>query len=192
MEDLYQILGVEKTASQAELKKAYRKQAMLYHPDRNPGDAVAEEKFKKINAAYAVLSDEAKRKEYDLYGGENPYRQNQEDASYASRSNAQYYYQESPFEQWFRENQNRDWEEQYRRATRRYQPTKKGAFSAMATGIITLLAGIFFFRYSFMLFPFGPILCIIGIVNGVTGISGGIKILSDLNKQKRKEKNTNQ
>lgn len=66
--DYYAILGVPKNASQEEIKKAYRKLAMKYHPDRNKGNKEAEEKFKEINEAYAVLSDPEKRKMYDLYG----------------------------------------------------------------------------------------------------------------------------
>ena len=64
----YEILGVAKTASQEEVKKAYRKLARAYHPDRNPGDAAAEERFKEIQGAYDILGDEAKRKRYDTGG----------------------------------------------------------------------------------------------------------------------------
>ena len=66
--DYYKILGVEKNASSAEIKKAYRKMAMKYHPDHAKDDKAAEEKFKKISEAYAVLSDEEKRKQYDTFG----------------------------------------------------------------------------------------------------------------------------
>ena len=69
-EDYYQILGVKKDASKEEIKKAYRKLAMKYHPDHTKGDKAAEEKFKKISEAYAVLSDNEKRKEYDTFGAE--------------------------------------------------------------------------------------------------------------------------
>jgi molecular chaperone DnaJ len=64
----YEILGVSKTASQDELKKAYRKLAMKYHPDKNAGNKEAEEKFKEISHAYDILSDEQKRAAYDRYG----------------------------------------------------------------------------------------------------------------------------
>ena len=68
--DYYVVLGVDKKASADEIKKAYRKLAMQYHPDRNPDDAVAEERFKDISEAYAVLSEPEKRKQYDMFGAE--------------------------------------------------------------------------------------------------------------------------
>ena len=65
--DYYQILGLNKDASQEQIKAAYRKLAFQYHPDRNKEDPAAAEKMKELNEAYAVLSDPVKRKEYDTY-----------------------------------------------------------------------------------------------------------------------------
>ena len=67
-EDFYDILGVSKSASAAEIKKAYRKKAIAYHPDKNPGDETAEQKFKEAAEAYEILGDEQKRAKYDQYG----------------------------------------------------------------------------------------------------------------------------
>ena len=66
--DYYDILGLSKSASDTEIKSSYRKSAMKYHPDRNPGDKKAEEKFKEISEAYEVLKDPQKKAAYDQYG----------------------------------------------------------------------------------------------------------------------------
>ena len=66
--DYYEVLGLQKGASEDEIKKAFRKLAMKYHPDKNPGDKEAEEKFKEINEAYAVLSDPEQKSKYDRFG----------------------------------------------------------------------------------------------------------------------------
>ena len=78
--DYYKALGVDKKASPEEIKKAFRKLAVKYHPDRNPNDKAAEDKFKEINEAYAVLSDPKKKQEYDTYGSSGFHKQySQED-----------------------------------------------------------------------------------------------------------------
>ncbi len=98
--DYYQILGIDRNASQDSIKKAYRKLARKYHPDLNPNDKEAAEKFKQINEANEVLSDEEKRKKYDKYGenwrhGEEyeKARQAQEQQYAGSRSGSRFYTQ---------------------------------------------------------------------------------------------------
>lgn len=70
VKDYYEILGVPRSADEKEIKKAFRKLAQQYHPDKNPGDAAAEQKFKEINEAYTVLSDADKRAKYDRFGSQ--------------------------------------------------------------------------------------------------------------------------
>src|SRR5688572_11152904 len=69
-QDYYAVLGLQRSVTSEEIKKAYRRLALQYHPDRNPNDKVAEEKFKEASEAYQVLSDPEKRQLYDRYGAE--------------------------------------------------------------------------------------------------------------------------
>ena len=71
-QDYYEALGVARNASEADIKKAYRRLAMKHHPDRNPGDKAAEAKFKEIQQAYDILSDAQKRAAYDQFGHAGP------------------------------------------------------------------------------------------------------------------------
>ena len=66
--DYYDVLGVDKGSGDSEIKSAYRKKAMQFHPDRNPGDSSAEDKFKEATEAYEILKDQQKRQAYDQYG----------------------------------------------------------------------------------------------------------------------------
>ncbi len=85
--DYYKILGVSKDADKAAIKKAYRKLAAKYHPDKNPGDKAAEEQFKAVNEAYQVLSDDEKRKKYERLGANwETYQQTGFDPSQFQRS----------------------------------------------------------------------------------------------------------
>ena len=72
MNDFYSVLGVEKNATESDIKKAYRKKAQQYHPDKNPGDKASEAKFKEVQEAYDVLGDSGKRSQYDQYGSAGP------------------------------------------------------------------------------------------------------------------------
>lgn len=92
--DYYKILGVDKSATTAEIKKAYRKLARKHHPDVNPNDKVAEQKFKEINEANEVLSDPEKRKKYDKYGKDWQHGEAYEQAQRQQQSQRQYQQQD--------------------------------------------------------------------------------------------------
>ena len=187
MSNYYEILGVSKNATSDEIKKAYRTLAFKYHPDRNPGDKAAEEKFKQITAAYDVLGDEAKRRNYDLGGYSS------EESAY-SNANQQYqrqyqYTYNNPFGdenywEWFsgagRSNntQNYDW-------NRRASPkrTRGEHFSMLVVKALQTFVGLAFLRYSWFIIPFGPIICISVIVNGISGLVQFVRGLLKPSKQ---------
>ncbi|MBQ0040348.1 MAG: J domain-containing protein [Treponema sp.] len=98
MKDLYEKLGVDRNASADEIKKAYRNLAFKYHPDRNAGDKVAEEKFKEINEAYSVLGDETKRRQYDMFNSSSQHNGYQ--SAYQNAGN--FYSSDDPFAEFFR------------------------------------------------------------------------------------------
>lgn len=174
MDNYYDILGVSKTATADEIKKAYRKLAFQYHPDRNPGDASAEEKFKQINAAYDVLGDETKRRQYDLGG----YSENAQTANQSYQRQYQYTY-ENPFGEDFwqwaqsrsqKQNQNQEENQGYYEYSN-YQnekPTGKGYFVKFLLKLLQIFASLFMFRISYYI-PFGFIICIGVFANGLVG-----------------------
>ncbi|MBQ4379619.1 MAG: DnaJ domain-containing protein [Treponema sp.] len=201
MEDLYEILGVEKTASQKEIKSAYRKLAVKYHPDKNPGDKAAEEKFKKITAAYDVLSDETKRRQYDSYGSyseNSAYGSSQGNGGYGNygygrgfqggtwrsgtwRAETQQDFEDA-FNQWFnysgRADRENDQGQNYSYYKRNYEPqTKSDALVYTLKKILILLIGFWSFKISWIILPFGPILSLVAVLHGFTGVIFGLRRL---------------
>jgi molecular chaperone DnaJ len=185
MDDLYKILGVPKTSSADQIKKAYRDAAFKYHPDRNPGDKVAEENFKKINAAYSVLGDSTKRAEYDQFGSDG-FATNQRSA-YGNQTNNQY--GQSPYGEdfwgWYEQQTNAQRQQRQYRQSYSYNnngwdkspKTKKEAFSALIRSLLVVVGCFYFLRWSWILLPIGPILCLLGIVRGATGFIQAIQVL---------------
>lgn len=187
MEDYYALLGVSKGASQDEIKKAFRNLVFKYHPDRNPGDAVAEEKFKKINEAYSVLSDPNKKAQYDA-GGFNPFEsagyqeQNsyQKDYSYGSWGNYNPFgsgpnESYDPFREWanYANSSRRSY------SNRRAEPnlSRGEAMSQLIWKVIQILIGLWSFSFSFYIFPIGPILSFAAVANGFSGASAALRAL---------------
>lgn len=197
MEDLYNELGVSKTATAEEIKKAYRELAFKYHPDRNPGDAAAEEKFKNINAAYSVLGDETKRTQYDNYGSAdaNAYQNPFANQQYGS---ANQFTNSDAFWDWFSNAQNANGQNSSQENNTYWHTyswgsgakpeaphamTKSEAISMLFTRILMVALGLFFLPYSkyfIILFPIGllaPVFCIMAIANGLTGVIRALKII---------------
>ena len=198
MEDLYEVLGVTKNATQNEIKSAYRKLAVKYHPDKNPGDKAAEEKFKKISAAYDVLGDETKRRQYDSYGSASdfgstssnpygsygPYGWNQNETYRQRTWNASAETQDDfnnfndAFNQWFNYAQNQQNQNQQTYYYTRSEPETKGeSFIYIIQKLAILLLGLWSFKISWIILPFGPILSIAAVIHGFTGITRGLRRL---------------
>lgn len=193
MEDLYNILGLTKGATAEEIKKAYRNLAFKYHPDRNPGDKEAEEKFKQINSAYSVLGDETKRRQYDMYGSEQSYQQQYggNQSSYGSSYGNSYgygSYGRDPFWDFFnqaeqnqdnsqKETQNNDYGRRY---TYTYtsrntgKTTRSQGLSMLVKGGISALLGFLGLSIFFAWFPIN-ILCILGIGKGIKNVITSLK-----------------
>jgi molecular chaperone DnaJ len=189
MNDLYQVLGISKSATADEIKKAYRNLAFKYHPDRNPGDKAAEDKFKQINEAYSVLGDETKRSQYDRYGSaENYSGQQAAQNPYGHNGYGSYQNSGEDFWDWFANgSQNTDkrytysWSSEHKSHR---SPTKGESWSMLIQKGLLFLAGIFFLQYSFIIIPFGPFLCIAAIINGATGVAKAFRYIFEKKQNK--------
>lgn len=194
MMNYYDVLGVLKTASADEIKKAYRNLAFKYHPDRNPGDKEAEERFKEVNAAYAVLSDEEKRRNYDLTGSED-YSQYQY-TNYRNASSASGYGYSNPFSDeetfwnWFSgasnaQQQSEEWQTEFKRQQNAYRTsreyTKSEYLSLLVAKSLQTVAALFIMRFTFVM-PFASLISMFVFIGGIKGIGTAIRGLRSKNK----------
>ena len=181
MKDHYETLGVSRDASAEEIKSAYRKLAMKYHPDRNQGNASAEEKFKEISAAYDVLGDEEKRRSYDFSRTQQTYSSSYGSAYGANRHGFSSEYEEDPFWQWqnggFSGNSGGS-RRYYYYANEAQKPSKTG----FADNLADLVGGgiMAFFGYFLIRLWFIPFLPIIGIGLAVSGAVKAIRAVRKL------------
>ncbi len=172
MPDHYETLGVPKSATAEDIKKAFREAAFKYHPDRNPGNPAAEERFKRVNEAYAILSDPASRARYDGLGG----------AAYGAGPGANGPWGDyGPFEG----------ESRGRYTWTFYGPfggmgsqgsgqgnfSRREALDLLTKGILTFAAGVLLFRVSFFFGIFGVIVCAVAIGRGLVDSLRAVRIL---------------
>ena len=172
MSNYYDILGVSKNATADEIKKAYRTLAFKYHPDRNQGNAEAEEKFKQISAAYDVLGDEAKRRQYDMGYSTDSYSTAGSQSQQQYQRQYQYTYQnpfgDENFWEWFngaqfrsrnQQAQNRqNYYNQYDYSERSSQPeSKRDHLSTFFLKLLQTIVGLTFFRFSWFIISYSCI-----------------------------------
>ncbi len=165
MSDYYERLGVSREATSEQIKKAFRERAFESHPDRNPNNPSAEEKFKKINEAYSTLSDPDKKSRYDAGGYMNEdFRQNAAGGENPFGTN--------PYGQY-------TWT-YTTNTTRRAPPSRKEAFEMLLRNILTVVAGVFLFRFAAMFGIFGILICISAIGRGLMNSLRAIILLVNL------------
>lgn len=170
MSDYYEILNISRDATAEQIKKAYRELALKYHPDRNPGNPTAEEKFKQINEAYSVLSDPTKKARYDSggYTDEQTAGQQAQENPYGQYTWTYY----GPFGSSGNWNNRQNWsEEPY---------TRKDAVAMLLRSVITFVLGLVFFRISFIFGIFGVLICIVAMGKGLFNSLRAIRLLFTL------------
>ncbi|MCH5290298.1 MAG: J domain-containing protein [Treponema sp.] len=194
MEDLYQTLGVSKTATAEEIKKAYRNLAFKYHPDRNSGDKAAEEKFKQVNSAYSVLGDETKRRQYDLYGSTQSYQQYQRNGSdfqqtekesgfYGTGTYGSWNSGGDPFWEFFNNQENSQHQSRYNQqysytwtSRNTEKPTRKQAWNMLGRSVLQSLFSIMALRLFLLFFPIN-IICLYSTFRGIANVFRSFKYI---------------
>lgn len=189
MNDYYSVLGISKNATQEEIKKAYRNLAFKYHPDRNPDNKDAEEKFKKISEAYDVLGDEKKRADYDRfgsagssYGSQNySYQHNGYQNYYQQQSYSDPFGSEDSFWQWFNgsagQNSERNTNYYYEYKNTEHSYSKKSLWTEFFLKVGQIFIGLFFFKFSWIIIPFGPLICLGLLFTGFTGALRALRLI---------------
>ena len=172
MENYYNILNVSNNADEDQIKQAYRALAMKYHPDKNQGNKIAEEKFKRISEAYSVLSDPQKRREYDFTMS----------SSFSSSERTYTYDQNTnPFgDDIFSSNWWKNWRNvRSENAKKREKISRREAFRILIRGIILTIAGLLLFKSVIFLGIFGLLLALSFISEGIIRIRKGYMAIFD-------------
>lgn len=193
MEDLYKVLGVQKSSTQDEIKKAYRSLAFKYHPDRNQGSKEAEEKLKEINAAYSVLGDPDKRRQYDATGFNSTYTNYQNSGNYNGQGGYQRGYYD-PFGSHGNQSGYNDFDEFFKsfygnssqnyNTYKQYQYTQGEPLSFGQGFVKTILGacigilGFLSLKITLWFIPLGPILSFAAIANGISNVTKGIRAMA--------------
>lgn len=175
--DYYKVLGVEDSASEEDIKKAYRAKALQYHPDKNQGDTAAEEMFKQVNEAYSVLSDPQKRAGYDNSRVFSQYERTAAGSQqqYSFRPDEYDPFDYSPFTEAFHRNRagkEYHWGFYASSDTDQDSSSRSGWFQPLASGIVCFWLGLLSFRFIFV--PF------FGLFAGIFSISLLVKAVKNL------------
>ena len=172
MENYYDILNVPNTANEDQIKQAYRALAMKYHPDKNPDNKIAEEKFKRISEAYSVLSDPQKRRDYDL-SMSSPFSSSGRTYTHDQNTNP---FGEDFFSYQWRQNRR---DAQYENKREKEKISRTEAFKILIRGIILTIAGLLLFKSVIFLGIFGLLLALSFISEGIIRIRKGYMAIFD-------------